>query len=105
MTKDDIIDIVCEVCEITRDDLKLRSRKEPLPTARALIAHYLYRELRMFPRDILPSIGYPHYSRVSVYHYIPGKRTLIEQRAMYNKLLLWQMTEIGSRLESLRHKS
>lgn len=102
MTKEDIINIVCEVCGINPQDLKQRSRKEPLPTARALIVHYLYREFRMFPRDISPLIGHPNYNRVSVYRYLPGGETLVEQRFPHDKYLRNHITEIDSRIQSLK---
>lgn len=102
MTAEKIIEIVCGVCGIEPGDLKQRSRKEPLPTARALIAHYLYRELRMFPRDILPWIGYPVRGRTSVYHYIPGRHTLVEQRALYDRDLRHHLADIDSKLEQLK---
>lgn len=84
MTADEIIQIVCDVCGITVDDLKKRSRKEPIPTARALIAHFLHKELRMFPREILPLIGHPNYNRTAIYYYV-GKKTLIESRMTYQR--------------------
>lgn len=84
MTKEDIISIVCGACGIGPVDLQKRSRKEPLPTARALIAHYLYRELNMMPREIFPLIGC---DRSSVYHYL-GRSTLVEHRGPFQKHLL-----------------
>lgn len=86
MTQERIIEAVCEVCGIEPVQLKERSRKEPLPTARALIAHFLSNELKMTPRDIWPLIGKPHIHRTSVYHYL-GKSTLVEQRTPFQKEL------------------
>lgn len=76
--------MVCDECGITPEMLKMRSRREPLPMARALIAHFLYRELGMFPRDILSLTGHPVSKRTAVYHYL-GRDTLIERRTPYDR--------------------
>lgn len=91
MTASDIVQIVCEVCGITPEDLKKRSRKEDIFTARALIAHFLYRKLNMMPREISGLIGHMGVSRTSVYHCLPNKhtrnKTLVEDRSPHQKEL------------------
>lgn len=107
MTPEKIIEIVCDVCGITPGDLKKRSRKEPIPTARALIAHFLYRELNMMPRDISPLIGHPNYSRVSANYYLPsrwnGSHTYIEARSPYQRDLREKYEKIQEILIAERH--
>ena len=103
MTEDDIINAVCEVCGITPGDLKTRTRREPIPTARALIAHFLYRELHKDAREIVRYIGHPGVDRTSAYHYLPdrrkGKQTLVEDRMPYQKKLRKLKEEIERILE------
>lgn len=86
ITEKEIIDIVCRVCGIEQPQLMIRSRKEPLPTARALISHFLSTELRMSPRQIKPLISGPGYGRTSIYHYLRGQ-SLVEQRSPYQSNL------------------
>lgn len=86
MTNDEIIRVVCEVCGITPDDLKKRSRKEPLPTARALIAHFLYTENNIMPREISTLVGHLGATRKVGYHYI-GRTTWVNDRSPYDKSL------------------
>lgn len=93
-----IINEVCAVCGITPQDLKKRTRAEPIPTARALIAHFLYREIRMTPRDIFLLIGAPGYNRTAIYHYI-GRKTLIETRSPFQKELKIKTEQIKQRLQ------
>lgn len=100
MTKDDVVQAVCEVCGIMPSDLRKRSRKEPLPTARALITHYLYRELNLSPRDIVSDICFPVYGRTAVYHYLPRGRTLIELQAAHNKALRATMERVDRILQA-----
>lgn len=100
ITKEEIIEIVCQEFGITPGMLKLRSRRDPLPTARAFIAHFLYRELGMFPRDILPLTGHPLEKRTAVYHYL-GRRTLIERTLPFNKALRRRMESISAMLAEI----
>lgn len=99
MKSEDIIQIVCDVCEITPDDLRKRSRKEPLPTARALIAHFLYRELNMMPREIFPLIGHPLYSRTASYYYL-GRRTFVEERIPHQRTIREKAEQIRVLIDS-----
>ncbi len=98
LTQEMIVETVCSEFGVTPDMLQLRSRRDPLPTVRALIAHYLYRELGMFPREILPYTGHPVNKRTAVYHYL-GRRTLVERTAPYDKALRQKMDNIRIRLE------
>ena len=97
MTKYDIINTVCEVFGVSHEDLKKRSRAEPLPTARAFIAHFLYTELRMSPREILSIIGNQNYRRTAIYHYI-GRETLVEARLPFQKDLKHKVEQIKQML-------
>lgn len=100
MTKEEIINTVCEVCGVTVEQLRQRSRREPLPTARALISHFLHEELRMSPREILPFIGHSHINRTAIYHYL-GKKTLVEKRLPFQK----QLREKTEQIQKLIMKS
>ena len=97
MTKETIINTVCEVCGIAPEDLNRRTRAEPIPTARALAAHFLCRELRMGSREILQLIGNPAYKRTAIYHYI-GRKTLVENRMPFHKDLRLKVEQIEERL-------
>lgn len=96
MTTEDIIDVVCEVCVVTPADLKKRSRKEPLPTARALIAHFLYTELRIMPRQISQIVGHVGACRKFGYHYI-GRSTWVNERSPYDR----KLRELKERIEEI----
>lgn len=102
MTIADIIRIVCGVCGIRPEELENRSRKEPLPTARALIAHFLYRELNMMPREILPYIGYPSCTRTTVYYYL-GRKTLVETRSPHQKDLRRKEEQVKAIIDALKN--
>ncbi len=92
-----VIDAVCEVCGISPGDLRKRSRAEPLPTARALVAHFLYRDIRLNPREILPLVCHPDYKRTAVYHYL-GRRTLVEIKSPFQKELRLKVEAVRQRL-------
>lgn len=94
ITQEEIIEITCREYGITSELLLTRSRRDPLPTVRAIIAHLLYRELGMFPRDILPLTGHPADHRTAVYYYL-GRRTLVESRLPFNK-------ELSNKFQNIR---
>lgn len=99
MTKEEIVETICREFGITPEMLKMRSRREPLPTARAFIAHFLYRELGMFPRDILPLTGHPVEKRTAVYHYL-GRKTLVERTVPYDRAMRLKLESIYAKLSS-----
>lgn len=104
ITKEEITEIVCREFGITTEMLGMRSRRAPLPTVRAFIAHFLYRELGMFPREILPFTGHPTEKRTAVYYYL-GRKTLIERTAPFNKDMRLKMERISETLTKARGES
>lgn len=96
-TKEEVVRVTCREFGIEPDMLKLRLRREPLPFARAVIAHLLYRELGMLPREILPFIGHMPHNRTVIYHYI-GRTTLVERLTPYNKALREKLANINQQL-------
>lgn len=99
ITKEEVVETICREFGITPEILKMRTRREPLPTVRAFIAHFLYRELGMFPRDILPLTGHPIEKRTAVYHYL-GRKTLVERTIPYDREMRLKMESIHSKLMS-----
>lgn len=91
MEREKIIEAVCSVCSVPKEELCTKSRKEPLPTARALIAHFLYHKLRMSACEIRPYICHPESSSATIYHYLPnhtrGGKTLIDERTPHSRRL------------------
>lgn len=63
-TKDEIINIVCEVCGVAPEDLTTEDRSADVVMARHLIIHHLYWRLNMQPPEIAPIVGM---KRPSVY--------------------------------------
>ncbi len=57
MTKNEIINTVCEVCGVKRDDLTARGREQDVVMARHLAAHYLFYTLGLSMDDIAAEIG------------------------------------------------
>lgn len=96
MTSEKIIEIVCNVCGVAPADLQKRSRKEPLPTARALIAHFLYTENNIMPRQISQLVGHDGACRKFGYHYI-GRSTWVNERSPYNR----KLREMKERIEQI----
>lgn len=58
MTKDNIIEIVCEACEIRREYLANKGKQgRQISIARHLIAHYLWSRLRFSIRQASQVVG------------------------------------------------
>lgn len=100
--KEKVVEIVCNEFGVTPNMLKQRSRQDPLPTVRAFIAHYLYRECGMFPREILPYTGHPIENRTVMYYYL-GRKTLVERLSPFDKAMRRRMESINTKLSCLRH--
>lgn len=100
-----IVNVVCKVCGITRNELESRSKREPIPVARALIAHFLYNELRMLPRSIARYIGSPYRNRTSVYHYLRKEGSLIDRWAPCNKDIREKAEQISGEIIRRRDQS
>jgi hypothetical protein len=99
VTKDEIIRIVCEVCEIELNDLKSNSIKRRVAIARHIAAYRLYWDLRLSLRDSAEAVGY---SPTACYRYIrPSKlRARKENDALFREL--W--AEADNRLKNLHPK-
>lgn len=57
ITKEQIVNVVCEVCGIVPDDLKRRTKGQDIVMARHFIAHYMFSLLNCPIRMIAQTVG------------------------------------------------